>query len=67
MACLCFSAGKFAKLLKPQLAELSLAYVKIAAYIADLITLACSFDICHHDSKTTEKKRKISNLEICLH
>ena len=33
-------------LLKPSLAELSLDFVKIAAYIDDLITLACSFDIC---------------------
>ena len=43
---LCSGPRKLSKLLKPPLAELSLDYVKIASYIADLITLACSFDIC---------------------
>ena len=42
---LCSGPRKFTKLLKPPLAELRLDYVKIAAYIDDLITLAYSFDV----------------------
>ena len=42
---LCSGPRKFTKLLKPPFAELTLDYVKIAAYIDDLIT-AYSFDIC---------------------
>ena len=43
---LCSGPRKFTKLLKPPLAALKLDYVKIAAYIDDLVTLAYSFDIC---------------------
>ena len=46
---LCSSRRKFIKLLKTPLAELRLHYVKIAAYIDDLIILAYSFDICLKD------------------
>ena len=42
---LCSGPRKFTKLLKPPLTELRLDYVKIAAYIDDLITLAYSFDV----------------------
>ena len=42
---LCSGPGKFTKLLKPSLAELRLHYLKIPAYIDNLITLAHSFDI----------------------
>ena len=43
---MCSGPRKYPKLLKPLLAELRLDYVKIAAYIDDLITLAYSFDLC---------------------
>ena len=43
---LCSGPRKFTKLLKPRLVELRLDYVKIPAYIDDLMTLAYSFDIC---------------------
>ena len=44
---MCSGPRKFTKLLKPSLAELKLDYVKIAAYIDDVITfLVYSFDIC---------------------
>ena len=43
---LCSCRRKFTKLLKTPLAKLRLDYVKIAAYIDDLITLPFSFDIC---------------------
>ena len=43
---LCSGPRKFTKLLKPPLAKLKLDYIKIAAYIDDLIILPYSFDIC---------------------
>ena len=43
---LCSGPRVFTKLLKPPLAKLRLDYIKIAAYIDDLITLAYSFNIC---------------------
>ena len=42
---LCSGPRVFTKLLKPPLAKLRLDYIKIAAYIDDLITLSHSFDI----------------------
>ena len=41
----CFDPRKFTKWLEHPLTELRLDYVKIAAYIDDLITLAYSFDV----------------------
>ena len=46
---LCSGPREFTKLLKPPLAKLRLDYIKISAYIDDLIALASSFDICFKD------------------
>ena len=43
---LCSGPRKFFKLLKSPLVKLRLDYIKIAAFIDDLIKLAYSFDIC---------------------
>ena len=47
---LCSGRRKFTKLLKASLAKLRLDYIKISAYIDDLIALAYSFDICFKDA-----------------
>ena len=62
---LCCGPRKFTKLLKPPLAKLRLDYIKIAAYIDDLITLAYSFDIC---LKNVWKCMKLlGNLSFSVH
>ena len=62
---MCSASRKFTILLKPLLDELRLDYVKIAAYIDDLTTLAYSFDICF---KTVWKCVKLlSNLGFVVH
>ena len=47
---LCSGPRKFTKLLKAPLAKLRLDYIKISAYIDDLIALAYSFHICFKDA-----------------
>ena len=60
---LCSAPRKFTKLLKPPLAKLRLDYIKIAAYIDDLITSAYSFDICFKD---VWKRVKLFNYKSTL-
>ena len=62
---LCSGPRKFTKLLKPPLAELKLDYIKLAAYIDDLITLAYSFDIGFKD--VWRCVRLLGNLGFVVH
>ena len=62
---MCSGPRKYTKLLKPLLAELRWDYVKIAAYIDDLITLAYSFDVCF---KNVWKRAKLlGDLPFVVH
>ena len=62
---LCSGPRKFTKLLKPLLAKLRLDYVKIAAYIDDLITLAYLFDICFKN--VCKCVKPLGNLGFLVH
>ena len=62
---LCSGTKKFTKLLKRPLAELRLDYVKIGAYLDDLITSAYSFDICFKNVWKCVKR--LGNLGFVVH
>ena len=62
---MCSGPRKFTKLLKLPLAELRLDYVKFAAYIDDLITLAYSFDTCFKN--VWKCVRLLGNLGFVVH
>ena len=62
---LCSGSRKFTKLLKTALAKLRFDYIKIAAYIDDLTTLAYSFDICF--KKIWKCVKPLGNLGFVVH
>ena len=61
---LCSGPRKFTKLLKLPLAKLRLDYIKIAAYIDDLIILSYSFDILKNVWKCV---KLLGNLGFVIH